>query len=111
MRRIVNDVDAEVLSTLNVENLKSDIGIESYGIRTKIQNAINELGLDGEWKWIVASSAADVTPLLNYSFLIPLSRRTSSLCPRFVLTLVSDLVILCCRHPAFQKASFASSPR
>jgi hypothetical protein len=48
MRRIANDVNVEVLSALNVENLKSDIGIESFGIRTKIKNAIDELGLDGE---------------------------------------------------------------
>jgi len=38
-----NDVDAEVLLTLNVENLKSDIGIESYGVRVEIKNAINDL--------------------------------------------------------------------
>jgi hypothetical protein len=113
MRRIANDVDAEVLSAFTVENLKSDIGIESFGIRTKIMNAINELGLAGEWKWIVSSSAADVTSLLNCPFLLPLSLRISLLCPRFVLTLVSDLTIIRChRLTAFQKVSFAfaSSP-
>lgn len=67
MRGIANDVDADVLSALTLENLKSDIGIESFGIRTKIQKDINELHLDGEWKSVAVSSAAD----LDCSFLLP----------------------------------------
>jgi hypothetical protein len=31
-RQTANDVDGVVLSTLRVDDLKSDIGIESYGV-------------------------------------------------------------------------------
>jgi hypothetical protein len=48
VRRTANDVDGVVLSTLRVNNLKSDIGIESYGVRVKIHNAIQELFPGGE---------------------------------------------------------------
>ena len=59
MRHTANEVDGEVLFGLNDENLKSGIGIEAYGSRLKIMNAINDLFLGGECKYQVASTAAD----------------------------------------------------
>jgi SAM domain (Sterile alpha motif) len=59
MRRTVNEIDGEVLFGLNDKNLKSDIGIEAYGPRLKIMNAINDLFPGGECEYQVASTVAD----------------------------------------------------
>jgi len=59
MRRTANEVDGEVLFGLNDENLKSSIGIEAYGPRLKIMNAINDLFPGGECEYQASSTAAD----------------------------------------------------
>jgi biotin operon repressor len=48
MRRTANDINGEVLLALSTENLKSEIGIESFGTRTTIMKAIKELRSEGE---------------------------------------------------------------
>lgn len=62
IRRIANDIDADALSLLNIENLKSELRIESFGIRAKIMIAIRELDLGGECRWLDVAIAADGTP-------------------------------------------------
>jgi hypothetical protein len=75
--RTENEVDGEVLLGLNDENLKSGIGIEAYGPRLKIMNAMNDLFPGGECEYQVASTAADFfhsLPLTYYSQYLPSCR-------------------------------------
>jgi hypothetical protein len=80
MRRTENKVNGEVLLGLKDENLKSGIGIEAYGPRLKIMNAINDLFPGGECEYQVASTAADFfhsLPLTYHSQYLPSCRLAS----------------------------------
>jgi hypothetical protein len=68
--RVANDVDGVVLPALKNDILQSRFGIESFGIRFKITQAIKELFPDGEYTRLVTSTTADVSIVPFYSALL-----------------------------------------
>jgi hypothetical protein len=68
MRRTENLIDGEVLRQLSDERIKDSIGIEEYGPRLKIMNAINGL-FPGECQYELASTAADIVHSLPLTYL------------------------------------------
>jgi hypothetical protein len=59
MLQIVNDIRGDVLLALDINNLKSDVGIESFGTRYAIMEAVKKLRSEGECEWLVEPNIAD----------------------------------------------------